>query len=293
MTTKLDPLYPSATGDTLVPETKDVLVMVRGGNKSAGALVQIDLYASDADTATAGASTPSAIFGTAIAPTAGGCAGTDAAYFGVMLADTTDDTVGVCRVRGSVSALVLRASGNIVLGTELAANTNGYLKAASADGNRILAFGSATVTAPTSATLADVYFDGIRGFGAEGSSGFATAASVDAAITAQKKVITWSQGSPTASENRTLQRFARAATLTGAVGTLVGSTSLTVVLKHGQDRSAAGTTIETKAITSTTSGDVFSLVSVAIAAGDYLWLTTTAMTGTPDEASVTIEYTGG
>lgn len=110
----------------------------------------------------------------------------------------------------------------------------------------------------------------------------------------ETKVITWSQGSPTATEDRTLQYFTRAATITAVRGVIVGSTSITIVIKKGADRSAAGTdVVASVTVSSTTTGAALTIANAAISAGDYLWIESSALSGTPDEASVTIEYTGG
>lgn len=119
------------------------------------------------------------------------------------------------------------------------------------------------------------------------------AVDVAALITAQVKVKEWTQVSPTNAENQTILYFTRAATLTAIRGVIRGSTSCTVVLKHGADRSASGTTVSTQTISNTTGGAAATISDGVIAAGDYLWVTTTALVGTPDEVSVTVEYTGG
>jgi hypothetical protein len=69
------------------------------------------------------------------------------------------------------------------------------------------------------------------------------------------------------------------------------SQSITWTVRKGSDRSAAGTEVVTggTTTTSTTTGSVVTTFnSATIAAGDYVWLRTTAKAGTVDEYHLTI-----
>ncbi|MHA2067151.1 MAG: hypothetical protein ACXABY_22515 [Candidatus Thorarchaeota archaeon] len=69
--------------------------------------------------------------------------------------------------------------------------------------------------------------------------------------------------------------------------------SVTVNPKFAADRSAAGTAILTaaEAVTNETTGANLSLNNTSIAAGQWVWLETTAQSGTVSELNLTIVYT--
>ena len=76
---------------------------------------------------------------------------------------------------------------------------------------------------------------------------------------------------------------------------LIGSStpSVTWTIRHGTDRSAAGAEVVTggTATTSTTTGsDVTSFNDDTIVADSFVWLETTAQSGTVTELNVTIVY---
>jgi hypothetical protein len=100
---------------------------------------------------------------------------------------------------------------------------------------------------------------------------------------------------PTDAEDFSLPRFNVAVTITKVVGVLTGDyTSVTINPKHSTDRSAAGNALlsAATAITSTTTGTVITSFSDAtIPANSFLWLETTAKTGTAGAISLTFFYT--
>ncbi len=101
---------------------------------------------------------------------------------------------------------------------------------------------------------------------------------------------------PTSSEDITICRFNEAVTITKVVGVVVGSStpSVTINPKHHTDRSNAGNALfsSAQAVTSTTTGDVDTSFSDAtIPADSFLWLETTAKSGTVDELNITFFYT--
>lgn len=69
--------------------------------------------------------------------------------------------------------------------------------------------------------------------------------------------------------------------------------SLTWTVRHGPDRTLAGTEVVTggTTTTSTTTGDtITSFDNAAVAAGSHVWLETTARSGTVDTVNLTIFY---
>ena len=101
--------------------------------------------------------------------------------------------------------------------------------------------------------------------------------------------------SPTGAEDITLWYTDDAITVTRLSAVCVGSTpSLTWTVRHGSDRSAAGNEVVTggTTTTSTTTGSqVTSFNDATVAAASWLWLETTATSGTVAECNVTIEFT--
>jgi hypothetical protein len=101
--------------------------------------------------------------------------------------------------------------------------------------------------------------------------------------------------SPTASEDITLFFTDDAITVTQLNAVSVGSSpSVTYTIRHGTDRSAAGNEVVTggSTTTSTTTGnEVTSFNDATIPAGSWVWLETTATSGTVTNTNVTIEYT--
>lgn len=99
---------------------------------------------------------------------------------------------------------------------------------------------------------------------------------------------------PTTSENVTVMFADVAKTITRIIAVCRGTTpSRTWTLRKATDRSATGTEVVTggTVTTNTTTGALItSFNSAAIGASNFLWLTTTAGSGTVTELSITIEY---
>lgn len=102
--------------------------------------------------------------------------------------------------------------------------------------------------------------------------------------------------SPTASENLSFFFTDAAITVVKMSAVLVGSStpSVTWSVRHGTDRSAAGSDVVTggTTTTSTTTGSVVtSFNNAAIAANSYVWVATTAQSGTVGQIVITVYYT--
>lgn len=97
---------------------------------------------------------------------------------------------------------------------------------------------------------------------------------------------------PTSSEDITLFRADQAYTITKMVAVVIGSSpSLTWTVRKHSDRSNAGVEVVTSGTTTTnttTGAVVTSLNSAGIAADDFVWLESTAESGTTDEFHLTI-----
>lgn len=100
---------------------------------------------------------------------------------------------------------------------------------------------------------------------------------------------------PSTSENITLGYFTNAATIRKITAVARGtSPSRTWTLRKASDRSATGTEVVTSGTTTTnttTGQSITTFNSASIPAGNFLWFTTTAGSGTVTELSITIEYT--
>jgi len=102
--------------------------------------------------------------------------------------------------------------------------------------------------------------------------------------------------SPTSSEDITMFFTDDAITITQMNAVLRGSStpSVTWTVRHDTDRSATGTEVVTSGTTTTsttTGSEITSFNDETIPAGSWIWLETTAQSGTVDEINVTIEYT--
>ena len=102
--------------------------------------------------------------------------------------------------------------------------------------------------------------------------------------------------SPTSTEDFSIFFTDYAITVTKIVAVLVGSAtpSVTWTVRHGTDRSAAGAEVVTSGTTttSTTSGSVVTTFNDAtIVADSFIWLETTAKSGTVNSINITILYT--
>lgn len=101
--------------------------------------------------------------------------------------------------------------------------------------------------------------------------------------------------SPTSSEDIGMFFTDVAITITQMNAVLRGSStpSVTWTIRHNSDRSATGNEVVTSGTTTTsttTGSEVTSFNDATIPAGSWVWLETTAQSGTVDELSVTIEY---
>jgi hypothetical protein len=103
--------------------------------------------------------------------------------------------------------------------------------------------------------------------------------------------------SPTNAEDITMWFTDKAITVHQINAVVRGTTpSVTIQVRHSTDRSAAGNAILTsaQAITGQTTGSEFtsgSFSDATIPAGSWVWLETTAQSGTVDELNVTLSYT--
>jgi hypothetical protein len=98
---------------------------------------------------------------------------------------------------------------------------------------------------------------------------------------------------PTSSDDITIFRTDVAITVQEVIAVSVGTTpSTTYQLKFSTDRDAAGTNLTTSAATtSKTTGDIATLSTAAIPANSWIWLETTAASGTGVRLTVDIRYT--
>jgi len=97
---------------------------------------------------------------------------------------------------------------------------------------------------------------------------------------------------PGSSENITMFRAVEAVTITRLSAVLGSSGSVTWTIRHGLDRSGTGTEVVTSgtATTSTTTGDsITSFNAASIPANSWVWLATTAQSGSPTELAVAID----
>jgi hypothetical protein len=126
-------------------------------------------------------------------------------------------------------------------------------------------------------------------------SGSATDAQIPNTITVNR---TEARGisidSPTNSEDITIFRAPAALTLTRLDCVIVGGTSVGYTIRYAADRSATGTQAPSGTITcsSTSTGTATtSLSNTAVSAGDWVWLETSAVSGTVNNFAVTVTYT--
>lgn len=99
--------------------------------------------------------------------------------------------------------------------------------------------------------------------------------------------------SPTSSEDLSMFYTDEAITVTKIVFVITGATSATTTIRHHTDRSNAGNEVVTSGTTanSTTTGNVVtSFNDATIPADSFVWLETTALSGTPTTLSVTVFY---
>jgi hypothetical protein len=99
--------------------------------------------------------------------------------------------------------------------------------------------------------------------------------------------------SPTSFENVSIFKTDVAITVQEVTTVSVGTTpSTTYQIKHSSDRSSSGSNLTTSGTTtSTTTGDVATLSVVNIPANTWVWIVTTAASGTDVSLTVDIKYT--
>lgn len=101
--------------------------------------------------------------------------------------------------------------------------------------------------------------------------------------------------SPTATEDISFFFTKQAITITEIRAVVRGSTpSVTWTVRHGTDRNATGAEAVTGGTTTTsqtTGSDVTSFNDATIVADSFVWIETTAQTGTVDELAITLVYT--
>lgn len=128
-----------------------------------------------------------------------------------------------------------------------------------------------------------------------GGTGASTAATARANLNIAEATKSITIESPTASEDITLFYTDDAITVTQLNAVSVGTTpSVTYTIRHSTDRSATGNEVVTggSTTTSTTTGDeVTSFNDATIPASSWVWLETTAQSGTVSETNITLEYT--
>lgn len=98
---------------------------------------------------------------------------------------------------------------------------------------------------------------------------------------------------PTASEDISMFYTDEAITITKMVFVITGSTSATTTIRHHTDRNNAGNEVVTGGTTanSTTTGNVVtSFNDATVPADSFVWLETTALSGTPTSLNVTIFF---
>jgi len=101
--------------------------------------------------------------------------------------------------------------------------------------------------------------------------------------------------SPQAHDRRILLRSPQVLTISRVDAVLTGGTSpsVSVSLRHGADVSAAGTAVTTDpiSVTSTTTGSAStSFQSSDVAAGQWLWLELTAVSGAPLALTLVVQF---
>ncbi len=148
----------------LIVRNHDVLIIVRGGDKAAGDILELDIANADAVVLSNATSGDDSGFSNMLAPTAARVKG--GGIHAVCLEDILDDTVGLVRVQGIIdSAFCIKAAGDISAGDPLVVTTSKNLDGTPAAGERYDAMALAALSSPSTRTLSKVLFDGIYGFG--------------------------------------------------------------------------------------------------------------------------------
>jgi hypothetical protein len=171
---------------------------------------------------------------------------------------------------------------------------------------------------PASPTLNQVYTSGLRSWtwdgsfwvsststisGATGLTGATGATGLDGATGATGAGTTGATGpaspkaftiyAPTAAENVTLFYTTQAITITNLISVIRGGTSVTYTVRYDSSRAATGTEVVTGgtvANNSTTGLNTTSFNSASIPANRFVWVQTTAVSGTVNEFSLTVLF---
>ena len=97
---------------------------------------------------------------------------------------------------------------------------------------------------------------------------------------------------PQVGDEFTLFNTQYSTTLTSVVGVVRGSPSpsVTLELRYAADRSTAGTlATASTTVTSTTTGDTFTIQNMPIPANQFLWVKITAVSGSVQEVSISVK----
>lgn len=143
------------------PPKRTIIAYNRSGaTVNAGDVLALDLTQDNSEVTTTDLGKEDSVFANAQTPTIGD------RRFGVIVAameTIADNAKGRFLVEGVMDVFVIKASGNIAIGDELAANINGNLDGASAAGYRYYGIALEAQTTPTSRVLSKVYFKGDDG----------------------------------------------------------------------------------------------------------------------------------
>jgi hypothetical protein len=154
-------------------------------------------------------------------------------------------------------------------------NSTGAVTVNSSGGNEVV-----VLKAGTSVVVTTILTTGTSA--ASWSSSYAPATTVSKGV---------SIAAPTTSENVQIFYTPVAITITGVQEALAGtSPSVTYVINYGSSRSSATSTIVASHAATSTTGTAATLNVTAIPAGSYIWLTTSATSGTITDFHVTINY---
>jgi hypothetical protein len=123
---------------------------------------QFDIARADASTVNDLTGHKGSIFAGVIKPTSGGII---SGFLGVWQQNVSAGGRGRIMLWGKSTAKIIKASGDVARADQLVANTDGYLSPDHAIGDRIIATALDPLTAPTTATEAEVLFNGIFGLG--------------------------------------------------------------------------------------------------------------------------------
>ena len=134
-----------------------------GATIAAGAHVQLDLAAVNAEVVTTTDGAENSVFNTVMDPVGNtSIVGLMAGIFAIALEDVADNTIGKFLLRGRVDAALV--TGTVVEGTLLVASTTNRLVLAGTTAAKIIAI-SLAIDSDGTADEVEVWFDGIDGFG--------------------------------------------------------------------------------------------------------------------------------